>query len=92
MDFTDPLEESNEQAQLERIAAILARGITRLRALDLAERESPAEPLDSSAETRLSGHTVNGAERPQMKRAVAVFASPRRLSPQHPSRERARHG
>jgi hypothetical protein len=85
----DPSDLSPEQRRLE-VAAILARGILVRRAGNLSE--SAAAPLDSTAETRLSVSAVNGAESVSNKPSRQSARTPRRLSPQHPSTERASHG
>ena len=79
--FSQPPEEMSAERRRAAIAAILAHGILRKRALNVGQ--PAAGPLDSAAETRLS--VVNGAESAPKKRAVAVLVTPRRLSPQHPS-------
>jgi hypothetical protein len=88
------------EQRLGAVAAILAAGMARARAAELANPASgksdsgnlAAQPLDSAGETRLSGHTVYRAERPHTKRADEMERAPRRLSPQRPSKERDRHG
>jgi hypothetical protein len=77
----DPSDLSPEQRRQE-VAAILARGILRRRARNLAK--SAAAPLDSAAETRLSVSAVNGAESAPNKSSRRGADTPRRLSPQPP--------
>jgi hypothetical protein len=85
------VENMTPEERRREICQLLARGILRRRARQLEQPVPSAAPLDLVAETRLSGE-VNGAESAPKKRAVAVLLTPRRLSPQHPSSERARHG
>ena len=100
MDFFESPKLMTREQRLGAVAAILATGMARARAAELSNPAGDksdsgnvaAQPLDSTRETRLSGLTVYGAERPQSKRADEVLRAPRRLSPQHPSEERARHG
>jgi hypothetical protein len=101
MDFSEPPGALTPEQRLQGVAAILALGLSRARIAELANQsaggeqgsdEAAARPLDPVAKTRLSVDTVYGAERSQMKRADGVLSAPRRLSPQHPSSKRARHG
>src|SRR5262245_54258911 len=94
-----PAQYSNDVAKMfprDRLAAvaeIFARGFLRLRALDLAPKpnaETSAAPLELSTETRLSGDSgLRDPKAPETSRADEVSLPLRRLSPQHPSRERA---
>ena len=80
-DFSQPAQEMSPDRRRAAIAAILARGILRKRALKTGQ--AAADPLDSAAETRLS--VVNGAESAPNKASRRGARTPRRLSPQHPS-------